>query len=145
MDILLKHVTGVPNQLTPHKLRKIDEVVDAHITKASSVNKDRDALCFGERLHMDFNFMRASSNKYEKQKAASRIVESQQGHRAALTIIDKYSRKLFAFLTTGKKPPIKIIEAFLNWYKLSDDKTRYIRTDKVGGNLHDQASSGKSS
>ena len=81
---------------------------------------------------MNFNFIRASSVKYKKKKGMSRVVKSRQGYTATLTIVDRKIRTLFSFPTAGKSPPIKIIEAFLDIYKLKDGRTSYVCTDQGG-------------
>ena len=104
--------------------------MDANVSKNPAGHKDRPATCFGEQLHMDFNFTRASSVKYNKSKSMKRVVQSRQGYSATLTIIDKKTRKLFAFPTAGKSPPLQIVKAFLEQYKTSDGRTRFVRTDQ---------------
>ena len=95
----------------------LNKDVDANVHKNSSGNCDRSADCFGELLHIDFNFTRASSTNYRKVKGMKRIVKSRQGYTATLTLIDRKTRKLFAFPTAGKSPPLKILDAFLERYK----------------------------
>ena len=73
---------------------------------------------------MDFNFTRASSDKYKKRKGMSRVVKAQQGYTATLTIVDKKTKKIFAFQTVGKLPPLKIIQAFLDRYKTADGRKK---------------------
>ena len=75
LSILPKHVSGTPSKLKPHKFRIIDKVVDANIIKAPTGHTNREAECFGERLSMDFNFTRASSVKYKKQKGMTRVAK----------------------------------------------------------------------
>ena len=132
LSILPKNVTGTPSKLKLHKFRIIDEVVDANVTKAPAGHADREAECFRERLSMDFNFTQASSVQYKKRKGMTRVVKSQQGYTATLTIVDQKMRKLFAFPTAGKSPPLHIVKAFLDRYKIGYGRTRYIRTNQGG-------------
>ena len=76
LSILPNHVTGTPTKLHPHKFRLVDEVVDANVTKTPAGHKDREATCFSERLSMDFNFTRASSEAYKNQRGMPRVVKS---------------------------------------------------------------------
>lgn len=132
MATLPKNVTGTPQRLTPHKFRVVDEVVDANIRKALKGITDRSATVFGERLSIDFSFVRASSVQYKQQKGMKRIVKSRQGYTATLTIVDRKTRRIFAFPTKGKSPPLKIIDSFLTKYQLPNNGTRFIRTDQGG-------------
>ena len=62
----------------------------------------------------------------------TRVVKSQQGYTATLTIVDQKTRTLFAFPTAGKSSPLRIVKAFLDRYIIGDGRTRYIRTDQGG-------------
>ena len=63
---ITKHARGLPCTLILHKFRFINKVVDANIWKEPAGLVDRQATTFGDRFHMDFNFMRASSTEYKK-------------------------------------------------------------------------------
>ena len=79
---------------------------------------------------MDFNFMRASSEDYKVVKGKSRVVRSRQGSTATLLIIDRKTRRIFAFPTMGKSPPINLVDAFLTRYGLTKQGLKAIRTDQ---------------
>ena len=73
------NVKGTPTKLEPHKFRILDEVVDANVSKTPAGHKDRPASCFGEQLHMDFNFTRASSVNYNKDKNMKHLIATGPG------------------------------------------------------------------
>ena len=68
--------------------------------------------------------------KYKKRKEMKRVVKSRQGYTATLTMVECKIRKMFAFPTAGKSPPLKIVDAFLECYKLQGGRNRYTRTDQ---------------
>ena len=115
-------MTGLPLKLHMHKFHLIDDVVDASIKKEPAGTTDCDATRFGERFHMDFSFMRALSKDYRKVKGRSQVIRLRQGFTAVLTIIDRKTRRLFAFPTLGKTPSIQLVDAFLTRYGLTGNR-----------------------
>ena len=81
---------------------------------------------------MDFSFLRASSIKYAKIKGRQRIVQSRQGFSACLTIIDRFTRRIFGFPTFGKKPTIDLVRCFLHKYGTKDGQPGIVHTDQGG-------------
>jgi hypothetical protein len=90
-----------------------------------------DALLPGTRFHLDFGFMRASSDKYKPIKNAPRIVTSIDGFNAYILITDAATRYTWCFLTISKAPPVKIIDNFLKKHGLTSN-SRYLRMDQGG-------------
>ena len=54
-------------QFLPHKVRVVNETVEANICKALLGKTNIDTLLFEEKLSMNFIFTRKSSIKYKKQ------------------------------------------------------------------------------
>ncbi len=74
--------------------------------------------------------MRASSDDYRRpNKATDRIVTSYDGFCTYLLIVDSASRRVWAFLTESKEPPLSILRAFMKKYGLADG---IIRTGQGG-------------
>ena len=79
---------------------------------------------------MDFGFLRASTNNYtQPNKDTDRVVLSYDGHCAYLLIVDSASRRVGAFLTKSKEPPIAILRAFMLKYGTGNG---IVRTDQGG-------------
>ncbi len=77
---------------------------------------------------MDVAFMRTSTEDYKRpNKATDRIVTSYDGYSSHLVIVDSTSRRVWAFLTKSKDPPINILWAFLKKFGVG---TGVIRTDQ---------------
>ena len=72
-----------------------------------------DHLLPGSRFHLDFGFMRASSDSFHKTPGASRVVDSYDGYNSYLLITDAKTRFTWVFLTTSKAPPIDLVKTFL--------------------------------
>src|SRR5688572_14278558 len=87
---------------------------------------------------MDFGFLRASSDVYQKMKNETRIVRSHNGgNNSYLLIVDAATRFCWMFPTPSKHPPIGIVNQFLASQKLTTGP-RHILTNQ-GGNLYDSA------
>ncbi len=79
---------------------------------------------------MDFAFMRASTEDYKwPKKSTDWIVTSYDGYSSHLVIVDSACRRVWAFLTKSKDPPIDILWAFLKKFGVG---TGVIRTDQGG-------------
>ena len=85
----------------------------------------------GSRFHLDFGFMRASSNTFLKTKTGTRVVQSRDGFTSYLIIADAVTRYTWVFLTASKDPPLALVSRFLQEHGL---KTGYraIRVDQGG-------------
>ena len=70
----------------------------------------------GSRFHLDFGFMRASSQSFQKQVGAPRIVNSYDGYNSYLLITDAKTRFTWVFLTATKSPPVDIVQKFLTTF-----------------------------
>jgi hypothetical protein len=69
---------------------------------------------------MDFAFMRSSTVDYKcPNKATDRIVTSYDGHLSHLIIVDGASRRVWAFLTKSKEPPLDILRAFMTKFRIA--------------------------
>ena len=85
----------------------------------------------GSRFHLDFGFMRASSDTFLKSPQATRVVLSHDGFSSYLLIADAYSRFTWVFLTASKDAPVSIVTKFLS---IHGRKSGYrgIRVDQGG-------------
>jgi hypothetical protein len=116
LDAIAKHSTGVPSQLvsSAHPFWHCQICSDAN-PKRSPMGPTLSTceLLPATRFHIDFGFMRASSEKYRPQKGAPRVVTSVDGFNAYLLIADAKTRYTFVFLTVSKAPPHEILDQFL--------------------------------
>jgi hypothetical protein len=79
---------------------------------------------------MDFAFMRASTSDYKRpNKHTDRIVTSYDGYSSHLVIVDSASRRVWAFLTKSKEPPLDILSAFMKKFGIGNG---VVRTDQGG-------------
>ncbi len=63
---------------------------------------------------MDFGFMRELTSDYKRpNKHTDRVVTSYNGYSSHLIIVDIASRRVWAFLTKTKEPPLDILSAFM--------------------------------
>jgi hypothetical protein len=130
LDILPKYVHGIPSKFEYHPFRHIDFKEQAYIRRQPA-NKlaERIPGC-GSEFFMDFGFLWASLDNYKRPtKAHDRIVLSYDGFCAYLLIVDSASRRVWAFLTASKDPPLAILRAFMRKFSLSDG---IIQTDQGG-------------
>ena len=130
LDILPKHVHGIPSKFEYHPFHHIDFKEQAYICRQPA-NKlaERIPGCSSE-FFMDFGFLRASSDDYKHPtKAHNWIVLSYDGFCAYLLVVDSASRRVWAFLTASKDPPLAILRAFMRKFSLSDG---IIQTDQGG-------------
>jgi hypothetical protein len=88
-------------------------------------------LLLATRFHINFGFMRASSEKYRPQKGAPRVVTSVDGFNAYLFIADAKTCYTFVFLTVSKSPPHQILDQFLAKHGLNTG-SRFLRMDPGG-------------
>jgi hypothetical protein len=130
LDVLPRHVIGTPPVFEYHPFRSIDFKEQAYIRKqAAQWTAERIPHC-GAELFMDFGFLRASTDDYTRpNKDTDRIVLSYDGHCAYLLIVDSTSRRVWAFLTKSKEPPIAILNAFMSKFGKGNG---IIRTDQGG-------------
>ena len=68
----------------------------------------------GSCFHLDFGFMRASSQSLTKITGATRVVNSHDGYNSYLLITDAKTRYTWVFLTATKEPSAEIVNTFLN-------------------------------
>jgi hypothetical protein len=130
LDVLPRHVIGTPPVFEYHPFRSIDFIEQAYIRKkAAQRTAERIPHC-GAELFMDFGFLRASTDDYTRpNKDTDQIVFSYDGHCAYLLIEDSASRRVWAFLTKSKEPPITILNAFMSKFGTGSG---IIRTDQGG-------------
>ncbi len=108
----------------------IDFKEQAYIRKQAARRRTEHIPTCGAEFFMDFAFMRASTEDYKwPNKATDWIVTSYDGYSSHLVIIDSVSRRVWAFLTKSKDPPIDILRAFLKKFGVG---TGVIRTDQGG-------------
>ena len=130
LDVIPAHVIGTPPVFEYHPFRSIDFKEQANIRKQA-------ALCTAERLstcdaefYMDFTFMRSSTDDYKRpNKATDRVVNSYDGYSSHLIVIDGASRRVWAFLTKSKEPPLDILRSFMSKFGIGRG---VVRTDQGG-------------
>ena len=73
----------------------------------------------GSRFHLDFGFMRASSNTFLKTKTGTCVVQSHDGFTSYLIIADAVTCYTWVFLTVvSKEPPLQLVTKFLQTHGL---------------------------
>ena len=131
---LQKCTTGIPSGLHQqvHPLHHCKICSDARARKnPMGPTTSVEHLLPGSRFHLDFGFMRASSQSYVKITGATRVVNSYDGYNSYLLITDAKTRYTWVFLTATKEPPTQVVNTFLNTNGL---KTGYraLRIDQGG-------------
>jgi hypothetical protein len=130
LDVLPNQVEGTPSKFEYHPFRSIDFKEQAYICKQPTNKLAEWIPGCGSEFFMDFGFLRASLEDYKHpNKAHDRIILSYDGFCAYLLIVDSASRRVWAFLTASKEPPLAIQWAFMHKFCLSDG---IIRTDQGG-------------
>jgi hypothetical protein len=130
LDVLPSHVIGTPPVFEYHPFRSIDFKEQAYIRKqAARRTAERLPTC-GAEFFMDFAFMRSSTDDYKRpNKATDRIVTSYDGHSSHLIVVDGASRRVWAFLTKSKEPPLDILRSFMTKFGIGNG---VVRTDQGG-------------
>jgi len=127
---LPQHALGLPKHFEFHPFRYIDFKEQARIRK-QPVGRNPNVSERGKQFHMDFGFLRASSEDFRKTNLKTdRIVESFDGYTSYLLVVDKATRYAWIFLTKTKNPPVGIISLFLE--KFGNEKGGMIRVDQGG-------------
>ena len=114
---LQKCTTGIPSGLHQqvHPLHHCKICSDARARKnPMGPTTSVEHLLPGSRFHLDFGFMRASSQSYVKITGATRVVNSYDGYNSYLLITDAKTRYTWVFLTATKEPPTQVVHTFLN-------------------------------
>ncbi len=79
---------------------------------------------------MDFAFMQALTDDYKcPNKSTDCIITSYDSHAAHLLIVDSASRRVWAFLTKSKDPPLDILRVFMAKF---GSGMGVVRTDQGG-------------
>jgi hypothetical protein len=130
LDVLPSHVIGTPPVFEYHPFRSIDFKEQAYIRKqAANRAAERIPQC-GAEFFMDFAFMRSSTEDYKcPNRNTDRVVTSYDGHSSHLIIVDGASRRVWAFLTKSKEPPLDILRAFMTKFGIASG---VVRTDQGG-------------
>ena len=126
--------TGIPSGLHKHvhPLHNCKVCTDAQARKPPmGRTSDVTDLLPGSRFHIDFGYMRVSSEDYVKRHQATRVIQSYDGFNSYLIISDAKSRYTWIFLTSSKSPPVDILCEFLAKQGLKDSY-RAIRVDQGG-------------
>lgn len=126
--------TGMPDNLiqTRHPLLHCLVCDDANPQRSArgptvDTVKLKPASCF----HMDFGFMRASSEDYKQKKGEICVVTLFDGFNAYLLVTNAKSRYVWVFLTVSKSPPCDYIDSFLARNK-HEDGIRSIHVNQGG-------------
>jgi dUTP pyrophosphatase len=123
MSLIHKQVKGVP-KLHKHQFFNCAACLTknlrkAHIgdrkqyikTKETPKNED---IQPGQRLHMDFGFVRGSD--WKRIDTDGKLVTSNDGYRSYLLIVDRKTRYSYIFLTKTKQPPLQEVRGILTKY-----------------------------
>ena len=130
LDLLPGHVIGTPPVFEYHPFRSVDFKEQAYIRKQAAQRVAERIPTCGAEFFMDFAFMRASTSDYKQpNKHTDRIVTSYDGFSSHLIIVDSASRRVWAFLTKTKEPPLDILSAFMKKFGIGNG---VIRTDQGG-------------
>ncbi len=87
----------------------------------------------GARFYMDFGFICASSDDYQRPNTRSdRIVDSYDGYNSYLLIVDDKLYMTWVFLTKSKSPPLEIIRLFLQTFGRDKNVGGFIRCNQGG-------------
>jgi len=135
LSALAEHATGLPPRLTNdlHPMHSCQVCSDAKIKRAPmGTTADTDPIQPGTRFHLDFGFIRASSEDYgvTKQKG-KRVVTSFDGFNTFLLIVCAKTRFTWVFCQQSKSPPTEILDSFLKSSGLKDGP-RSLRMDQGG-------------
>jgi hypothetical protein len=126
--------TGLPTGLhkAVHPLCTCKICNDAHARRSPmGPTVSVDTLLPGSRFHLDFGFMRASSESYQKKQGASRVTTSHDDFNSYLLITDAKTCYTWVFPTTSKNPPCNIVKIFLEKFGLKSGY-RGLRMDQGG-------------
>ena len=132
LDVLPSHVIGTPPVFEYHPFRSIDFKEQAYIQKQAARRTGERLPKCGAEFFMDFVFMRSSTDDYKRPNKATetnRIVTSYDGHSSHLIVVDGASRRVWAFLTNSKEPPLDILRSFMTKFGIGNG---VVRTDQGG-------------
>jgi hypothetical protein len=77
LELLSKHVIGVPEHFEFHPFRFIDFKEHAHICKQPAGQNPMKVVCRAQRFYIDFGFLRASTDDFSKPNSTTnRVVQS---------------------------------------------------------------------
>jgi hypothetical protein len=137
LDVLPKHVLGLPPVLEYHPFRNINFKEWAYIRHQPAGTTAERTPTKGSVFFMDFGFMRALADDHRRpNKDTDQIVTSYDRYCTYLLIIDIATRCVWVFLTESKEPPIEICLAFLHNF---GNDSGLIRTDQGGELAHSEA------
>ncbi len=124
---------GLPNSFEFHPFRHIDWKVQAWIHKHAARRQARKVDQAGARFYMDFGFIRASSDNYQRPNPHSDpVVDSYDGYSSYLLIMDNKLSMTWIFPTRSKSPPLKIIRLFLRTFGGDRNVGGFIRCNQGG-------------
>jgi hypothetical protein len=107
LDLMPGNVTGIPPSFQYHPFQFFDWKEEALVAERTSDIR--------WRFYMDFGFMRASSLEYKRpNKGTERVIASWDGYSLYLLVVDEASQYIWVFLMKSKKPPLDIIDTFLD-------------------------------
>ena len=127
LDLYPGHNIGTPPVFKYHPFRLIDFKEQAYIQKQAAQRVGERIPRCGAEFFMNFRFIWASTSGYKHpNKHTDRIVTSYGGYSSHLVIVDSTSRRVWAFLTKSKEPPLDIISAFMKKFGIGNG---VVRTD----------------
>jgi len=132
LEHLPKCSKGLPTAMKTHPFHFCDVCYDARQSRtARNMAPEPDPMP-GERFHMDFGFMRASSEDYKPDPAKPRVVESHEGYNSYLLAVDAATRYTWVFLCKSKEPPIDILKLLLKQHGTTSQAVKTVRVDQGG-------------
>jgi hypothetical protein len=131
---LANNSTGLPAQLTAgllHPMHSCQAYNNGKIQRAPMVpTSDTAPISSATCFHLDFGFIRASSNDFSVKKVP-RVVTSYDGNNAYLLISDAKQLYSWVFCQPSKSPHVSILERLLAVHGLKEGP-RFLRMDQGG-------------
>ncbi len=107
--------------------------MQARIRKSAAQRQARKVDQVGARFYMDFGFIRASSDNYQRPNLCrDRMVNSYDGYSSYLLIVNNKSSMTWIFPTRSKSPPLEIIQLFLRTFGRDRNVGGFIRCNQGG-------------
>jgi len=132
LDHLPKCSKGLPSAMKTHPFHFCDVCHDARQSRtARNMSPEPDPMP-GERFHVDFGFVRASSEDCKPDPDEPRVVQPHEGHNSYLLAVDAATRCTWVFLCKSKDPPVDILKLLLKQHGTASQAVKTVRVDQGG-------------